>query len=155
MIKSNSIEFVEIAKCVPNKANRNKHSDEQIRRLADIIQYQGFRSPLIISNRSGLIVAGHGRLLAAKFLGLTHVPVMYQDFESEEQEYAAQVSDNAIALWAELDLSGINADIGDLGPDFNVDMLGIKSFSVDVSEKPEKPPMICPHCGVEIGNGRN
>jgi hypothetical protein len=134
-IKANSIEILDISKCVPNKKNRNKHSDEQITRLADIIKYQGFRSPLIISNRSGLVVAGHGRLLAAKFLGLKEVPVIYQDFDSEEQEYAAQVSDNAIASWAELDLSGINADIGELGPDFDLEMLGIKDFELEPADK--------------------
>jgi DNA modification methylase len=135
MIKANAIELVEVSKCVPNKQNRNKHPQEQIERLADIIKYQGFRNPLIISNRSGLVVAGHGRLLAAKFLNMTHVPVIYQDFESEEQEYAAQVSDNAIASWAELDLSAINVDLPNLGPDFDINMLGIKDFVLEPADK--------------------
>ena len=62
-------------------------------------------------------------------------PVVYQDFENEEAEYAFLQADNAIALWAELDFSGINSDIADLGPDFDIDMLGIKNFTIDVSEK--------------------
>jgi DNA modification methylase len=63
------------------------------------------------------------------------VPVIFQDFESEEQAYAYMVSDNAVAAWAELDLSNINVDIQDLGPDFDIDMLGIKDFTIDVAEK--------------------
>lgn len=117
-----------------NPKNRNKHPKDQIERLCNIIKYQGFRNPLIISNRSGVLVAGHGRLLAAKKLKLKTVPVTYQDFDSEEQEIAAGVSDNAIALWADLDLEGINTDIPDLGPDFDIDLLGIKNFKIDIAE---------------------
>lgn len=133
MIKE--IKWVPINEIKPNKKNRNSHSEEQIKRLADIISYQGFRTPLIVSNRTGLLVAGHGRLLAAKQLSLKSVPVSYQDFDSEEQEYAAGVSDNAIASWSELDLSGINQDIPELGPDFNIDMLGIKDFVLEPADK--------------------
>lgn len=115
--------------------NRNKHPADQIDQLARVIEYQGWRHPIIVSNLSGFIVAGHGRLEAAKKLKLTEVPVDYQDFESEAQEYAFLQSDNAIALWAELDLSGINADLGELGPDFDIDLLGIKNFTIDVAEK--------------------
>src|ERR1035437_2514888 len=53
------------------------------------------------------------------------------------QEYADVQADNAIASWAELDLSGINADIADLGPDFDIDVLGLKDFTLDVAEKLE------------------
>lgn len=115
----------------PHPKNRNKHPEDQIDRLAAIIKYQGFRHPIIVSHLSGLIVAGHGRLEAAKKLGLEKVPVDYQEFKSEEQEYAFLQSDNAIALWAELDLAGINADIADLGPDFDLDNLGIKDFVLE------------------------
>lgn len=130
-IRSKEITLVKCSELKPNPKNRNIHSKDQIDRLAEIIKYQGFRNPITVSNQSGFIVAGHGRLEAAKQLGIEAVPVIYQDFESEEQEYAAQVSDNAIASWAELDLSGINADLGDLGPDFDIDLLGIKNFFID------------------------
>jgi hypothetical protein len=135
MIKANEIQIVSIKDVKLNPKNRNKHPKEQIERLAEIIKYQGFRNPLIISSRTGLVVAGHGRYEAAKKLKLKEVPIMVQEFESEEQEYAAQVSDNAIASWAELDLSGINTDVPDLGPDFNIDLLGIKDFVLEPAEK--------------------
>lgn len=135
--RSESISLVPIESIKPRPDNRNKHSEEQIERLCKIIQYQGFRDPLIVSNQSGLLVSGHGRLMAAQKLGMTHIPVVYQDFESEAQEYAAMVSENSIASWAELDLSGINADLGDLGPDFDIDLLGIEDFKIDVAENEE------------------
>lgn len=127
--------LVPLSELKPHPRNRNTHPDDQISRLARVIEYQGFRHPIVVSNLSGFIVAGHGRLAAAKKLKLKEVPVDYQDFGSEEQEYAFLVSDNAVALWAELDLSGINADIGDLGPDFDIDLLGIKNFEIDVADK--------------------
>jgi glycosidase len=114
--------------------NRNKHPVEQIKRLAEILKYQGWRYPVKVSLRSGFVTAGHGRIAAAHMNGWTDVPVNYQEYESEDQEYADLVADNAIASWAELDLSGINIDIVDFGPDFNIDLLGIDGFTVDVAE---------------------
>jgi DNA modification methylase len=114
--------------------NRNAHSEEQIKRLSDIIQFQGWRYPIKVSNISGCITSGHGRLLAALKKGWLSVPVNYQDYDSPEQEYADVQADNAIASWAELDLSGINTDVADLGPDFNIDMLGIKDFELVIGD---------------------
>ena len=134
-IRSKEISMVQLDEIKLNTKNRNKHSKDQIARLAEIITYQGFRQPLMISNQSGLLVAGHGRYAAAKKLKLKEVPVIFQDFDSMEQEIAAGVSDNSIALWAELDLEGINIDLADLGPDFNIDLLGIQNFSIDAADK--------------------
>ena len=117
--------------------NRNKHGQDQIDRLAELYQYHGIRHPIIVSKLSGCIVAGHGRKLAALRAGIKEMPVVYQDFESSEAEYAFIQADNAIALWAELDLSAINTDLADLGPDFNIDMLGIRDFKLDLNEEVE------------------
>lgn len=142
--------------------NRNKHGQDQIERLAELYKYHGIRHPIIVSNLSKFIVAGHGRKLAAIRAGITEMPVVYQDFESTEAEYAFIQADNAIALWAELDLAGINADIGDLGPDFDINMLGIQDFTLDVADKEIKNTNgeldiedfdnfkhQCPKCGFE------
>ena len=163
-IRAKDIALVNINLIKPNPKNRNIHPQDQIDKLAQIIKYQGFRTPVIVSNRSGYLVAGHGRLLAAKSLGMTELPVLFQDFESDEQEYAAQVSDNAVAFWSELDLSGINTDLADLGPDFDIQLLGLKSFTLDPSDfeepEPKDDPKLkeallkqCPNCGVTIGDG--
>lgn len=128
-------ELTPVSSLKPSPKNRNKHSQEQIERLAKILEYQGWRYPIKVSNQSGFITSGHGRLLAAKSLGQTEVPVNFQDYESEEQEYADIQADNAIASWAELDLTGINTDLEQLGPNFDLDMLGIKDFVLEPADK--------------------
>lgn len=133
-IKAKEITFVDIESLIPNPKNNNKHPKEQIERLSKLIKYQGFRNPLVVSNRSGFVLCGHGRIEAAKLAGMKKVPVMYQDFENEAQEYAYLTSDNAIASWAELDLSAVNAEMLDLGPEFDVELFGIKDFVLDPSE---------------------
>lgn len=129
--------MVPVSELKQHPKNRNTHSQEQVERLAHIMEYQGVRHPIIISNLSGFITAGHGRLEAAKKLGLKEYPCDFQEYQSEEAEYAFLQSDNAIASWAELDLAGINSDLGDLGPDFDIEMLGIKDFVLDLAEKLE------------------
>lgn len=96
-------ELVNISKLIPNPKNANKHPPKQIERLAKIIDFQGQRSPIVVSKRSGFITKGHGRLLAMHKLGWTEVAVDYQDYLSEAQEYADIIADNEIARWAELD----------------------------------------------------
>ena len=133
-IRSKDIRLVPIGEIKLNPKNRNSHSKEQIDRLAQIIKYQGFRNPGVVSNRTGILIAGEGRYLAAKQLGLEAIPCIFQDFDDETQEFTYGISDNSISSWSELDLSGINADIGDFGP-FDLDLLGIKNFTVDVADK--------------------
>ena len=135
MIQAKEIQLVDIDSLVLNPKNNNKHPKEQIDRLAKLIQYQGFRNPVVVSKRTGFVLAGHGRIEAAKIAGLKEVPAMFQDFDNEAQEYAYLTSDNAIASWAELDLSAVNTEMLDLGPDFDIDLLGIKDFVIEPIEK--------------------
>lgn len=130
---------------VTNRFNQNNHPKDQIKRLAKILEYQGWRYPIKISNQSGQITTGHGRVLASLLKKWKEVPVVYQDYDSIDQEIADVHADNAIAAWATLDLSGINNDIKDLGPDFDLEMLGIKDFQIDPSEKMESEK--CELCG--------
>ncbi len=129
--------MVPVSELKPHPKNRNEHSGDQVVRLAKILDYQGWRYPIKVSNRSGYITSGHGRLLSALHMGWTEVPVNFQDYDDETMEYLDVQADNAIASWAELDLSGINIDIGELGP-FDIDLLGIKDFTVDINEKEEE-----------------
>lgn len=132
-------ELISPKKLKNHPKNRNKHGQDQIERLAELYKYHGIRHPIIVSNLSKCIVAGHGRKLAAIRAGIKEFPVVYQDFESSEAEYAFIQADNAIALWAELDMVGINMDMADLGPDFNIDMLGIQNFTLDFTDKEFDP----------------
>lgn len=128
--------------------NRNSHPGEQIPKLAKIIDYQGWRHAIKVSKRSGFVTSGHGRIYAAIWNEWKTVPVVYQDYESEDQEYADVQADNAIALWAELNFEQINLDIPDLGI-ADIDLLGIKDFKVDASEKVSSPKQ-CPNCGFDL-----
>jgi hypothetical protein len=102
--------LVDIKKLIPNPANPNTHPEAQIDKLALLIKNHGWRHPVTVSNRSGLLVAGHCRLLAAKKLGLSKVPVDYQDFTNEAEELAVLVSDNVVQELA--DVNGLKmADI--------------------------------------------
>lgn len=130
-IQAEEIILEDVEKIVPNPKNMNEHSEDQIERLCKLIEFQGFRNPCVVSKRSGFLVVGHGRLMAAKKLGMEKVPVIYQDFKDEAQEYAYLVSDNAIAEWASLDLSQINTDILDFGPELDIEMLGLKNFTIE------------------------
>jgi hypothetical protein len=156
-IKCNYKELLSIDKVIPNSKNNNKHPEKQLELLSKLIKNHGFRHPLIISNRSGFLVAGHGRLEAAKMLGMEQVPVDFQDFESEAMEYAFLISDNKIAELAEFDEALMIDELKDLDiTDF--DLLGIPDF-----EMPDFHPatiddqgqldeikikiMECPNCG--------
>jgi len=136
MNKAEKIEMVDVDLIIPWNKNANKHSDEQIERLGKLIQHSGFRDPLFVSKRSGYLIYGHGRLLCTKKIGLKEVPVIYQDFKDEAEEFQFSVSHNAIAKdsWSTLDLSMVNAELPELGPDFDLDMLGIKNFTLDLNE---------------------
>lgn len=128
-------EYVPIKQLKSHPKNRNKHPLPQIERLAEILKYQGWRYPVKVSKRSGYVTSGHGRIEAAKLNGWELIPVNYQDYESDEQEYADVTADNAIASWSELDLSAINVDLPELGPDFDIDLLGIKDFVLEPADK--------------------
>lgn len=119
---------------IQNPKNNNKHSKAQINRLAKIIDFQGQRSPIVISKRSGFIVKGHGRLMALDKLKWQSAAVDFQDYKTEAEEYADMTADNEIARWAEFNEEKFLDDIKtiDLG-DF--ELLGLKYIPEILIEK--------------------
>ena len=93
--------LVDVSKLVPHPRNPNQHPPEQVDLLAKIIDFQGWRRPIVVSKRSGFITRGHGALLAAQKAGWTQVPVDYQEYDSEAQEWADLIADNRIAELSE------------------------------------------------------
>jgi DNA modification methylase len=125
-------ELVDITHLVPNPRNPNCHPEKQLKLLAKIIQGQGWRAPITVSTRSGFIVRGHGRLMAAQLLGVEQVPVDRQDYATEAEEWADLVADNRIAELAEMDdelLKGLLLDI-QLN-DFDMDLTGFEGKQLD------------------------
>jgi len=110
-----------VGRLLPYAANARTHSDEQVAQIAGSIAAFGFNVPCLVDER-GVLIAGHGRLLAARRLGLTNVPVIRLDHLTESQARAYRVADNRIALnagWDETMLSAelerLKADGADLG----------------------------------------
>ena len=104
----------DVTKLVPNPKNPNTHPDDQIQLLGRIIRNTGWRQPITVSTRSGFIVKGHGRLQAALLEGVKEVPVDYQNYASEAEEYADLIADNRLAELSEIDdkkLADIFAEI--------------------------------------------
>jgi hypothetical protein len=112
-------------------------NDEKLnKRLAKIIQYQGWRFPILVSSRSNFIIAGHARLESAKILGMDKVPIDLQEFENEDQELAQLISDNALQEWREIDLGVVNTMLPEFdGMTFDIDNLGIENFVIEPMDK--------------------
>lgn len=90
-------DIVQIGQIKPNPKNPNTHPESQVKMLADIIHSNGWRNNITVSTRSGLVVRGHGRLLAAQRLALSSVPVEYQKYASESEELADLAADNRLS----------------------------------------------------------
>lgn len=124
-------EIAEITSLKENPKNPNTHPEAQIELLAEIIKKTGWRAPITVSNLSGFIVKGHGRLQAAIKAGLSHVPVEYQNFEDNEEEIAALLADNKMAEFAEIDRS----QLLELFEDFNMENLNLTGYTQDDLQK--------------------
>ena len=124
-------DLADITTLVPNPRNPNRHPDKQIELLAKIIKNQGWRAPITVSTRSGFIVRGHGRLLAAQKLGLAVVPVDRQDYASEAEEWADMIADNRIAELSELDDEAVSMLLAEIGEEFYRELTGFQIQDID------------------------
>ena len=129
-------ELVELHKLIPNPKNANHHPQNQIELLAKIIDYQGQRSPIVVSKRSGFVTKGHGRLLAMYRLGWQRAAVDYQDYESEAQEFADMIADNKISELAEHDDKKMFDEIPKI-QDLKLEMLGIPDLKMPKLFEPQ------------------
>jgi hypothetical protein len=100
--------------------NPNRHPPEQLDMLADVIRAAGWRSPIVVSKRSGFVIKGHGRLLAAKIAGLSSAPVEVQDYDSEDAEIADMIADNRISELSEMDEFMLSETLRELPPEWRV-----------------------------------
>lgn len=132
--------LVKVEELVPHPKNPNTHPQSQIKILAQNIRYHGWRHPIVVSKLSGYIVAGHGRLEAAKELGVSIVPVEYQNFASEDNELAVLVGDNRLAELSSLDLNGLQDIIdGFKASDFDTILAGFEPTDLDALLGEQKP----------------
>lgn len=125
---AHQIEQIGIEELIPYAKNSRTHSDEQVAQLAGSIKEFGFNNPVLI-DKDNSIIAGHGRVMAARRLGLTQVPCIRLEHLTETQRKAYIIADNRLALNAGWDNQMLTVELNDLkADDFNLDLLG---FDVD------------------------
>ena len=125
---ADKVEQWSIDRLVPYARNARTHSDDQVAQIAASIKEWGWTTPVLVDTDGG-IIAGHGRTMAARRLGMTEVPVIVADGWSEAKKRAYVLADNKLSLNAGWDnelLALELAEIGELG--FDLDLTG---FSAD------------------------
>ena len=124
MKTTTEMQLVPVAKLVPYINNARTHSPEQISKLRSSLREFGFINPVIIDRDFG-VIAGHGRILAAKEEGIEEVPCVFVDYLTEAQKKAYILTDNRMALDAGWDEELLRIEIESLqGEDFDVGLTG-------------------------------
>jgi len=129
-----------IDKLIPYVNNARTHSDEQVAQIAASIREFGFCNPVLVDKENN-VIAGHGRLLAARKLEMDAVPTIRLEHLTEAQRKAYVLADNKLALNAGWDDELLKIELGELmDMDFEVDLLGfsdeeMKKLFKDVDEK--------------------
>lgn len=106
-----------VADLIPYALNSREHSDEQVAQIAASIRAFGFTNPVLIDESNNLI-AGHGRVMAARKLGLTEVPAIVVTGMDERKRRALIIADNKLALNASWDMEALLVEVRDLGDEF-------------------------------------
>ena len=107
------VEQRKIESLIPYVNNSRTHSDEQIAQIAASVREFGWTNPILVDGQNG-IIAGHGRLAAARKLGLTEIPVIVLDHLTEAQKKALVIADNKLASNAGWDDEMLRLELGDL-----------------------------------------
>ena len=129
--KTTEMKLVPIDKLVPYVNNARTHSQGQITKLRSSLREFGFINPVIIDSNYG-VIAGHGRILAAKDEGITEVPCVLVDYLTEAQKKAYIIADNRFALDAGWDEELLRIEIESLqGADFDISLTGFETAELD------------------------
>lgn len=145
------IEMRQLDKLIPYARNSRTHSDTQVAQIAASIKEWGWTTPILV-DEEGTIIAGHGRTLAARKLGLVEVPVMVARGWSEAQKKAYVIADNQLAMNAGWDTELLSVELKELGElGFQLDLIGFDDKALanflndetegltDADEVPEAP----------------
>jgi 16S rRNA G966 N2-methylase RsmD len=132
------IKQVKVESLIPYARNSRTHSDAQVAQIAASIKEFGWTNPILVDGTNG-IIAGHGRLLAARKLGYTEVPVIELENMTESQKKAYVIADNQLAMNAGWDTSMLTLELGDLKEaGFSLDILGFDPKELDTLLEPEQ-----------------
>ena len=125
------IEHIPVDQLVPYVRNARTHSDEQVSQIAGSIAEFGFVNPILVGD-DNVIIAGHGRLMAAHKMGLENVPVIYLSHLSEVQRRALVLTDNKLAENAGWDEDLLRLELEDLqAENFDLELTGFDFDEID------------------------
>lgn len=161
-----SIEQIAPADLVPYERNPRTHSDAQIQQLSGSIKQFGFTAPILIDENNG-VLAGHGRLLAAKSIGLELVPCRRIQGLSDAQKKAYIIADNKLALNAgwdgdllmqeltalhevDFDMAPLGFDADELSMAMGLDEVVSESSAKEIDTDEYDMDHKCPKCGFEF-----
>ncbi len=129
--KDLKIEHVSVEELIPYAKNARTHSEAQVAQIAASMTEFGFVNPILLGE-DNIIIAGHGRLMAAKLLGMKNVPTIRLNHLNEAQRRALVIADNKIAENAGWDENLLREELSALGDlDFNVDLLGFDAEELE------------------------
>jgi DNA modification methylase len=127
-----NIEIWPLDRLRPYARNARTHSDAQVAQIAASIVEFGFVNPVLVDSNAG-VIAGHGRLLAARQLGLAEVPVVILDHLTDAQRRAYIIADNKLAINAGWDEKLLAAELGDLAlAGVDLGLIGFSAAELDV-----------------------
>lgn len=138
MDKVGNLESISIDALIPYARNSRTHSDAQVAQIAASIKEFGFTNPVLIDEDGG-IIAGHGRTLAARKLGLSEVPCLRLSYLSEAQKKAYVIADNKLALNAGWDDEMLKVELSELKDlDFDLSLIGFDADELANLLEPEQ-----------------
>jgi ParB-like chromosome segregation protein Spo0J len=133
------IENAKTADLIPYARNSRTHSDEQVAQIAASIKEFGFTNPVLTDGEGG-IIAGHGRVMAARKLGLEEVPTISLGHLTETQRKAYVIADNKLALNAAWDEEMLAFELSDLREfDFDLSLTGFDGEEIERALNPPEP----------------
>ena len=138
------IEYIPVDQLKAYERNARKHGDIDVNAIAESIKHFGFKDPIGIWSEKKVIVEGHGRLLAAKKLGMKEVPVIRLDDLTDEERRGYALAHNKTAELSSWDFDTLNTEIEELGEMFDVSEFGFNenidtiNDDADIKEVPYK-----------------
>jgi DNA modification methylase len=137
MLGATKIEWLSVENLIPYAKNARTHSDEQVAQIAGSIKEFGFNNPVLV-DKDNSIIAGHGRIMAARKLGMDKVPVVQLGHMTEAQRKAYVLADNRIALNSGWDTGMLSLELQDLKDDIDLSLLGFDPDELDALLNPIK-----------------
>jgi 16S rRNA G966 N2-methylase RsmD len=135
MLGATKIEWQSVETLIPYAKNARTHSDEQVAQIAGSIKEFGFNNPVLV-DKDNSVIAGHGRLMAARKLGMDKVPVVQLGHMTEAQRKAYVLADNRIALNSGWDTGMLSLELQDLKDDIDLSLLGFDPDELDALLNP-------------------